>query len=36
MFTGTIPTLDDGDENENDVFCCSLSLTVAFFNVAFQ
>ena len=30
MFTGTIPTLDDGDENEDDVLCCSLSLIVAF------
>ena len=30
MFTGTIPTLDDSDENEDDVLCCSLSLIVAF------
>ena len=27
---GTIPTIDDSDENEDDVLCCSLSLIVAF------
>ena len=30
MFTGTISKLDDGDENEDDVLRCLLSLIVAF------
>ena len=30
MFTGTVSTLGDSDENKDDVLCCSSSLTVAF------